>query len=146
MNSRSRFTIGFLATFTLSALYPFTILFHMGFKGLVWIKNDPAFSCFVLFLLPLAVGIFAAIFDARKVTHLPSHLKILAISSFVVAQIATAGVVFDDSVRQTITPPFLMQDYKTALAADSAIRQNLPLPRQLMLKKSSDLRRSRRLR
>ncbi|MEA3231411.1 MAG: hypothetical protein U9Q05_06630 [Thermodesulfobacteriota bacterium] len=134
MSRARRFSFGFLAIFSIGILYPVSILWKMGFGGIIWIKNDPAFSCFVLFLLPLAAGIFFTIFDRRKITSLKRFLRAFSLIALIMFEVATIGFVLDDAVNTgtSIVPPFLLSDFGEAVVLDLKIRQQVPRPRQLM--------------
>ena len=86
----ARFFWGMGCTLLLAALYPISILINFGLDGSRWVQNDLGYGLFVLFVLPLAVGVFSQVFQFDTLRRIPNPTR-AALSALLVILVVFAG-------------------------------------------------------
>ncbi|MEN8261466.1 MAG: hypothetical protein ABFS02_12955 [Pseudomonadota bacterium] len=120
--ANTRFFWGAGAAFGLAALYPASIWINLGSDGSRWIQNDLAYSFFVLFILPLAVGVFARSFQFDVLQRLPRTLRYAAVALLLVIEFFAGFLAAQEIFRHDSVPAFLLRESSEPLRLDQCLR------------------------
>ncbi len=122
----ARFFWGMGCTLLLAALYPISILINFGLDGSRWVQNDLAYGLFVLFVLPLAVGVFAQVFQLDTLRRIPNPTR-AALLTLLVILVVFAGTLASREVFRSpgAIPAFLLKHPTSALKLDCCLRRSV---------------------
>lgn len=129
--------------FVLALSYPLAILFHLRADredALRWIQNSPAFVVFLMFIMPLAVGLFASTADLGPWLELSVAAKVLSGLSGLLALVLISFSISEDLKRAPVEP-FLLRPYADPLKREVKIRKALLEAREAVKAAKPDERR-----
>lgn len=113
---------GMGVTFGVAALYPISILINLGADGVRWIQNDPAYSFFVLLILPVAVGVFTRTFNPQIVGKLPKQQRMALLGLLVIMEGFAVFLASQEAFRGPTVAPIMLKEPETALSLDRCLR------------------------
>jgi MFS family permease len=141
----------FLVTVSLTVLPPLaytaTAIFLAPLDdGLRWSKNDPAFSLFALFILPILFGLLVSCIDWTAIREWGDRISLY--TTFGVLTVCGLVVVAADVTKErpqpdeprpsALTAPLLLRDHAAALAMERTLRSHLPQPRHVLISNETD--------
>lgn len=120
---RRKYFYGMGITFGLACLYPSTILINLRSDGYRWIQNDPAYSFFVLFMLPLAVGIYLGTFKYKYFKDLDKAKRTALTVLLLVMNLFAVIFGWNETFRGPVLTPAMLKESEKAVIVDRCLRK-----------------------